>query len=86
MHVRQFAAGQIEYIDFPPALVGKYQCFTEADLSRLRDTVCNMALGSPVGSAEGVGVEIPAQSLVAGARTVDPRWREWLGVPESVSA
>jgi 5-methylcytosine-specific restriction endonuclease McrA len=21
-----------------------------------------------------------------GARTVDPRWREWLGVPESVSA
>ena len=21
-----------------------------------------------------------------GTRTVDPRWREWLGVPESVSA
>ena len=29
-------AGAIEYIPFPPALVGKYQSFTEADLSRLR--------------------------------------------------
>jgi len=28
--------GLIEYIPFPPALVGKYQSFTEADLSRLR--------------------------------------------------
>src|SRR5918996_116109 len=26
----------IEYIPFPPALVGKYQSFTEADLARLR--------------------------------------------------
>jgi ADP-L-glycero-D-manno-heptose 6-epimerase len=26
----------IEYVPFPPALVGKYQSFTEADLSRLR--------------------------------------------------
>ena len=26
------AHGVIEYIDFPQALVGKYQCFTEADL------------------------------------------------------
>jgi ADP-L-glycero-D-manno-heptose 6-epimerase len=30
------AAGIIEYIPFPEALKGKYQCFTEADLSRLR--------------------------------------------------
>ena len=29
-------AGAVEYIDFPPALLGKYQSFTEADLSRLR--------------------------------------------------
>ena len=28
--------GLIEYIPFPPALVGKYQSFTEADPSRLR--------------------------------------------------
>jgi ADP-L-glycero-D-manno-heptose 6-epimerase len=30
------AAGRIEYIAFPPALVGKYQSFTQADLTRLR--------------------------------------------------
>ena len=32
--------GLIEYIDFPQALAGKYQCFTQADLSRLRATGC----------------------------------------------
>ena len=46
------AAGQIEYIDFPPALVGKYQCFTQADLSRLRDTGCGHAFADV---ASGVG-------------------------------
>ena len=35
--------GQIEYIPFPEALVGKYQSFTEADLARLRATGCNHA-------------------------------------------
>lgn len=30
------AAGAITYIPFPPALVGRYQSFTEADLARLR--------------------------------------------------
>jgi ADP-L-glycero-D-manno-heptose 6-epimerase len=30
------AKGLIEYIPFPPQLVGKYQSFTEADLSKLR--------------------------------------------------
>ena len=34
-------SGLIEYIDFPAALVGKYQCFTEADLGRLRAAGCN---------------------------------------------
>jgi ADP-L-glycero-D-manno-heptose 6-epimerase len=29
-------AGTIEYIPFPPALVGKYQSFTQADVSALR--------------------------------------------------
>jgi ADP-L-glycero-D-manno-heptose 6-epimerase len=29
-------AGAIEYIAFPPALVGKYQSYTQADLSQLR--------------------------------------------------
>jgi ADP-L-glycero-D-manno-heptose 6-epimerase len=46
------AAGQIEYIDFPPALIGKYQCFTQADLSRLRDTGCNHEFADV---ASGVG-------------------------------
>ena len=30
-------AGAIEYIAFPPGLAAKYQSFTQADLSRLRD-------------------------------------------------
>jgi ADP-L-glycero-D-manno-heptose 6-epimerase len=30
------AAGRIEYIPFPPALAGKYQSFTQADLTKLR--------------------------------------------------
>ncbi len=30
------AAGAIEYIPFPPALAGKYQSYTQADLSSLR--------------------------------------------------
>jgi ADP-L-glycero-D-manno-heptose 6-epimerase len=33
--------GLIEYIDFPAALVGKYQSFTQADLTRLRSTGCD---------------------------------------------
>jgi ADP-L-glycero-D-manno-heptose 6-epimerase len=35
--------GLIEYIDFPPSLVGKYQCFTQADLSQLRKIGCGHA-------------------------------------------
>ncbi len=32
--------GLVEYVDFPAALVGKYQCHTEADLARLRAAGC----------------------------------------------
>jgi len=32
--------GLVEYIPFPETLVGRYQCFTEADLSRLRGAGC----------------------------------------------
>lgn len=35
--------GVLEYIDLPPALIGKYQSFTEADLTRLRATGCDHA-------------------------------------------
>lgn len=34
--------GLIEYIGFPPALVGKYQCFTQADLGALRGAGCDL--------------------------------------------
>jgi ADP-L-glycero-D-manno-heptose 6-epimerase len=44
--------GELEYVDFPPALVGKYQCFTEADLGRLRGTGCAHAFADVAG---GVG-------------------------------
>ena len=36
-------SGVVDYVDFPAALVGKYQCFTEADLSRLRAAGCDHA-------------------------------------------
>ena len=34
-------AGLIEYVPFPDALRGKYQCYTQADLSALRSTGCD---------------------------------------------
>lgn len=36
-------SGVIEYIDFPEALVGKYQCFTQADPELLRAAGCEHA-------------------------------------------
>ena len=41
--------GLVEYIAFPEALVGKYQCFTEADLSQLRSTGCDHAFSDVAG-------------------------------------
>ena len=35
------AAGLVEYVPFPDALRGKYQCYTQADLSALRSLGCN---------------------------------------------
>jgi ADP-L-glycero-D-manno-heptose 6-epimerase len=35
--------GLLEYIGFPDALRGKYQCYTQADLTALRATGCNHA-------------------------------------------
>ena len=37
------AAGKIEYVPFPDALRGKYQCYTQADLTALRATGCDHA-------------------------------------------
>jgi ADP-L-glycero-D-manno-heptose 6-epimerase len=33
--------GLVEYIPFPDALRGKYQCYTQADLTALRATGCD---------------------------------------------
>jgi len=49
---RLVADGLIEYVDFPSALVGKYQSFTEADLGRLRAAGCEHAFTDV---ATGVG-------------------------------
>jgi ADP-L-glycero-D-manno-heptose 6-epimerase len=37
------SAGLIEYIPFPDALRGKYQCYTQADLANLRAAGCDHA-------------------------------------------
>ena len=34
--------GLIEYIPFPEALVGKYQAYTQADLTQLRNAGCDV--------------------------------------------
>jgi ADP-L-glycero-D-manno-heptose 6-epimerase len=39
---QQVSQGLIEYIPFPEALVGKYQCHTQADLTSLRASGCDV--------------------------------------------
>lgn len=43
------ARGLVEYIPFPEALVGRYQCFTQADLSALRAAGCEHAFADVAG-------------------------------------
>ena len=52
--------GMVEYVDFPDALVGKYQCFTEANLDGLRGVGCDHNF-----SDVGVGVGSYVQHLLA---------------------
>ena len=40
--IKFFGRGQTEYIDFPEHLVGHYQCYTQADLTRLRAAGCDV--------------------------------------------
>ena len=54
--------GQIEYIPFPDALVGKYQSFTEADLSRLRATGCQHAFADVAAGVKAYGAWLAQQS------------------------
>jgi ADP-L-glycero-D-manno-heptose 6-epimerase len=46
-----FGHGTVEYIEFPEHLKGHYQCFTEADLTRLRATGCDVTFKNV---AEGI--------------------------------
>jgi ADP-L-glycero-D-manno-heptose 6-epimerase len=56
--------GAVEYIVFPPDLIGKYQSFTEADLSRLRAA----GYGAPLAGVEE-GVPRCVRALLASAGT-----------------
>lgn len=50
------ATGEIEYVPFPEALVGRYQCHTQADLTRLREAGCTHRFASvEEGTAAYVG-------------------------------
>ena len=57
-------AGAIEYIAFPPALVGKYQSFTEADMSALRAAGYERPF---LGVEEGVARYVAARARADGA-------------------
>jgi ADP-L-glycero-D-manno-heptose 6-epimerase len=39
---QQLSQGLVTYIPFPQALVGKYQSFTQADLTNLRSAGCDV--------------------------------------------
>jgi ADP-L-glycero-D-manno-heptose 6-epimerase len=66
----QIARGLVQYVTFPEALVGKYQCRTQADLTALRATGCDVGFADVT---EGVrryagwlaAQRPPAQSLSA---------------------
>ena len=58
-------SGVIEYIAFPPQLVGKYQSFTQADVSALRSA----GYGEPFLSVEeGVGRYVASRLATEGPR------------------
>ncbi|MFT8978865.1 ADP-glyceromanno-heptose 6-epimerase [Gluconobacter oxydans] len=52
--------GIVEYIDFPQALIGKYQSFTQADLTCLRATGCDHVFADVA-----AGVSAYVRSLLA---------------------
>jgi ADP-L-glycero-D-manno-heptose 6-epimerase len=52
------AAGAIEYVPFPPRLVGKYQSYTQADMGALRTAGYRTAF---LGVEEGVGRYVNAR-------------------------
>ncbi len=55
------STGRIDYIDFPDALRGKYQSYTQADLTALRSVGCDHAFADVA-----TGVSAYMKALVAG--------------------
>ena len=60
---QQVKEGLIEYVPFPEALIGKYQCHTQADLARLRQSGCDVPFLDVA-----AGIERYAKWLAAEAR------------------
>jgi len=56
------SAGAIEYVPFPAQLVGKYQSYTQADLTRLREAGYKDPF---LGVEEGVGRYVKARAAAA---------------------
>ena len=56
------SAGAIEYVPFPPQLVGKYQSYTQADLTRLRSAGYKDPF---LAVEEGVGRYVKARAAAA---------------------
>ena len=40
--IKHFGRGEVEFIPFPEHLKGHYQCFTQADLTQLRNAGCDV--------------------------------------------
>ena len=79
------AAGKIEYIDFPAALVGKYQCFTEADLGRLRGVGCDHAFADVAQRRRPLRRRAARLALIEGRRSTG-RGRPSLAIHPSFGA
>jgi ADP-L-glycero-D-manno-heptose 6-epimerase len=54
----------LEYVEFPPALMGQYQCFTEADLGALRSVGCNHPFVDVATGVARYGAWLSAQAPV----------------------
>ena len=68
----QVSAGMIDYVPFPQALVAKDQCRTEADLTALCASSCDIAFADVE-----TGVRRYAEWL-AGWRRARASWRVWV--------
>ena len=60
----------VEYVEFPDALVGKYQCYTQADLTALRAAGCDCASSTwpPASRATWAGCQLRASRHRRSAR------------------